>query len=53
MYINNTKLKNRIENIWKNSILPKWGEYGDYLLFKTHEKKNDLHNLKLTDKNNV
>ena len=53
MYINHTKLKNRIENIWKNSILPKWGEYGDYLLFKIHEKKNDLQNLKLTDKNNI
>ena len=52
IYLNNEKLKNKIEMIWKNSILPKWGEYGDYLLYKIHEKKNDLYNLKLIDKNN-
>ena len=52
IYINNAKLKNKIEMIWKNSILPKWGEYGDYLLIKMHEKKNDLYGLKLIDKNN-
>ena len=51
MYINTTKIKSKIENIWKNSILAKWGDYGDYLLFKVHEKKNDLYNLKLVDKN--
>ena len=52
IYINNAKLKNRIELIWKNSILPKWVEYGDYLLYKMHEKKNDLNNLKLIYKYN-
>ncbi len=50
--INNAKLKNKIGLIWKNSILPKWGEYGDYILFKIHEKKNDLYNLKFVNKSN-
>ena len=49
--INNAKLKNKIGLIWKNSILPKWGEYGDYILFKNHEKKNDLFGLKFVHKN--
>ena len=52
IYLNHSKLKNKIEMIWKNSILPKWGEYGNYLLMKMHEKKNDLYGLKLIDKNN-
>ena len=52
IYINNAKLKNRIELIWKNSILPKWVEYGDYLLYKIKKKKNDLNNLKLIYKYN-
>ena len=52
IYINTARLKNKIEMIWKDSILPKWINYGDYLLFKIHEKKNDLYNLKLIDKFN-
>ena len=53
IFIKNTQLKKKIELIWKNSILPKWTIYGEYLLFKMHEKKNDLCNLKLIDKYNT
>jgi len=52
-YIKNTKLKNLIEKIWKNSILPKWVNYGEYLLFKMHEKKNDIYNLKYNENTNI
>ena len=52
-YIKNTKLKNKIEMIWKNSILPKWVNYGEYLLFKMHEKKNDIYNLKYNENINT
>ena len=51
-YINTVKLKKKIGLIWKNSIIPKWGQYGDYLLFKIHEKKNDLFNLKFINNHN-
>ena len=33
IYINTARLNNKIEIIWKDSILPKWINYGDYLLF--------------------
>ena len=53
VYIKNIRLKNKIEMIWKNSILPKWVNYGEYLLFKMHEKKNDIYNLKYNENANT
>jgi hypothetical protein len=51
MLLEAAKIKNIITSIWKNSILPKWINYGDYLLYKIHKKKNDLSNLQLNNIN--
>ena len=39
------KIKNDINIIWKNYILPKWNIYGNYFLFKTLDRANYLNDI--------
>ena len=43
--IENKKIKDDIDIIWKNYILPKWNIYGNYFLFKTLDRANYLKDI--------
>jgi hypothetical protein len=42
---NEKKIKEDINIIWKNYILPKWNIYGNYFLFKTLDRANYLKDI--------
>ena len=42
---NEKKIKDEINMVWKNYILPKWNIYGNYFLFKTLDRSNYLKEL--------
>ena len=48
----NTKFKLKLEELWKQFILPNWNIYGSYILEKL-KKRNEIKEKNLPTKNNV